>query len=90
MKLDVQSFLTENYKVDEKVLNKDRADWLVVRSSLSATDKVDASKLTYTINFYNITSRILVNKLRNVDLFLEHYENILAALSKDEELIMRI
>ena len=84
MKSGFQSLLTENYHVDTKTLNKDRSG-LVVHSSLAATDKAEVLKHIYTINFYNTTSKILVNKLHNVVLLLDHYENILAAALSEEE-----
>ena len=44
-------------------------------------DSAADGKALYSVNFYNTTSRILVNRIKDISCFLEHYTEILNNLS---------
>lgn len=84
IKSNLNVYLTKTYTTN--IVNSRDQCGLIVHATNSA-DLPNGEPL-YTINYYNTTSRILVNRTKDASIFLSHYQYLLQHLSTSGELSM--
>lgn len=65
------------FNVSKKV-TKDKAKY-VVSFVLTVKEKKN-SNVIYTVNFYNTTSKLLINRISLVDTFISHYQSLIESI----------
>ena len=77
VKANFQSSLKEQGLYTSLQTNRDQTKTTVVAVVVTVKTKKKGKKSLYTTNFYNTTSTILVNGIKDKDIFLDHYTKLI-------------
>ena len=77
VKANFQSSLKDQGLYTSLQTNRDQTKTTVVAVVVTVKTKKKGKKSLYTANFYNTTSTILVNGIKDKDIFLEHYSKLI-------------
>ena len=81
IKSHLDKFLSDTYVINN-LKSRDRCGLVVYATT--AANQTNGEPL-YTVNYYNTTSRILVNRTKTVSTFLSHYHSVLQQLDSETE-----